>query len=145
MKKTLWTFFLAFIIGVFLSSFTIFSLKNKFGLSDNKNMVTAFQIGVYKSKENAEVMTNKYPGSISVKDGDYYRVYVGVAKDQNCLAILESYFLSQNINVYPKEIEVTHKFFKEIDVYEKEINKNDVNIYEKTNQEMMKKLKVEIL
>lgn len=145
MKKTLITILIAFLCGIVLSGFTIYSLKDKFGLLEDKNMVTAFQIGVYKSIENAEEMVSKYPGAISVKDGEYYRVYVGVAKNDNCSEILATYFLNQNISVYQRKIEVTKKFLNEINLYEKEINKSDINVYERTNQEMMKKLKGEIL
>lgn len=145
MKKTFLTILIAFMIGVSLSAWTIFSLKEKFGMDENKNVVTAFQIGVYKTKENADKMVAQHPGAIEVQDGEYYRVYVGVAKNQNCYEILEAHFLNQNMNVYPKEIEVTKTFLSEINLYESQINPNDVDVYEKTNREMMKKLKGEIL
>lgn len=145
MKKTIKTIFLAFLCGVLLSVGAIYYLGNKFSLINQQNTVTAFQIGVYKSKENAEKVKERYPGSISVQDGDYYRVYVGVAKDKNCEILLESYFLNQNMNVYPKIVEVTKEFSNELYVYENSISKDNIEVYEKVNQEMLKKLESELL
>ena len=143
MKKTLITILLAFGIGVSLTAFTIYSLKDKFLLLENKNTVTAFQVGVYKSKENADRALLEHPGAISVKDGEYYRVFVGVAKDKTYEKLLETFFLDRT--VYPKEIEVTKNFFQEINLWESQINQNDTMILERMNQEIMKKLEGEIL
>lgn len=145
MKKTVLTILIAFVIGASLSIITIYTMQNQFTLLENKNTVTAFQVGVYKSKENAEKIMMQYPGSISVQDGDYYRVYVGVAKDKTCEELLESYFLNQKVSVYPKEIEVTKTFYQEINLYESNISKDNIEVLEKMNQEMMKKLEGEIL
>ncbi len=145
MKKTLITILLAFGIGVSLTAFTIYSLKDKFLLLENKNTVTAFQVGVYKSKENADRALLEHPGAISVKDGEYYRVFVGVAKDKTYEKLLETFFLDRNVTVYPKEIEVTKNFFQEINLWESQINQNDTMILERMNQEIMKKLEGEIL
>ncbi len=135
----------AFFVGVCLSGISIFYLKDKFMIFDERNTVTAFQVGVFKSYENAKKTSENYPGSIAVFDGDYYRVYIGVAKDKDCEELLATYFLNQNINVYLKEIEVTQTFFQEINLVEKEIDKNDMEVFELMNQEMMKKLEGEIL
>lgn len=145
MKKTVLTILIAFVIGASLSIITIYTMQNQFTFLENKNTVTAFQVGVYKSKENAEKIMMQYPGSISVQDGDYYRVYVGVAKDKTCEELLESYFLNQKVSVYPKEIEVTKTFYQEINLYESNISKDNIEVLEKMNQEMMKKLEGEIL
>jgi len=145
MKKTFLTILIAFLLGAILSVFTVYSLKDQFLLLSDKNIVTAFQIGVYKSKENADQKVSEYPGALSVKDGDYYRVYVGVARDKTWEELLEKHFLNQNMEVYPKEIEVTKTFFQEIKLWESKITQEDSDILEKMNQEMMKKLEGEIL
>ncbi len=145
MKKTMRTILASMITGAVLSGITIYYLQEKFAVFDEKNMVTAYQIGVYKSKENADQVSALYPGAISVLDGDYYRVYVGVAKDKTCETLLESYFLNQNMNVYPKSVEVTNQFYKEISLYESNIDKENMQIFGKVNQEMLKKLAGEIL
>lgn len=145
MKKTMRTVLCAFFVGVMLSVITILDLQGKLSYFESKNVVTAFQVGVYKSKENAIKVQGQYPGSIFVFDGEYYRVYIGVAKDETCEKLLESYYLQQNLNVIPKEIEVTNQFFQEINQYEKQISKDDMELFEKMNQEMMKKLEGEIL
>lgn len=145
MKKTMKTIFCAFLVGVGLSFITVCELKGKLSYFENKNVVTAFQIGVYKSKENARKMQEQHPGSISVLDGEYYRVFIGVAKDKACEELLERYYFDKKLTVYPKEIEVTSQFFQEINRYEEQISKDDVELFEKMNLEIMKKLEGEIL
>ena len=145
MKKTLRTIIASMITGAILSGITIYYLQEKFAVFDEKNIVTAYQIGVYKTKDNADKASSLYPGSISVLDGDYYRVFVGVAKDKTCETLLENYFFNQNINVYPKSVEVTNQFYKEISLYESNIDKENMQVYEKVNQEILKKLAGEMI
>ncbi len=145
MKKMVKTILVAFALGATLSGFAIYYLQEKFELFSEKNTVTAFQVGVYKTKENAEKISKEYPDSILIQDGDYYRIYVGVAKDKNCEDLLENYFLKQNMNVYPKIIEVTKDYYNEIEFYEKNASKENEEVYKKLNGEMLKKLAGEIL
>lgn len=145
MKKTIKTILASFLIGALLSLLVIFKFQKQLPFLEEKNIVTVFQIGVYKSIENAQKKQEEYNNSIIIKDNDYYRVFIGVAEDKTCEKLLENYYLTQNINVYPKEIEVTKKFLEEIKNYEKKISKEDVSLMEKMNAEMMKKLEGEIL
>ena len=79
MKKTLIIIIIAFLLGASLSFITVFELKDHLNLFWDENLVTAFQIGVYKSKENASKIAEEYPNSITIQDVEYYLVYVGVA------------------------------------------------------------------
>lgn len=139
------TILVAFVLGATLSGVAIYSLQEKFELFSEKNTITAFQVGVYKTKENAEKISKQYPDSILIQDGEYYRIYVGVAKDKNCEDFLESYFVKQNMNVYPKQIEVTKDYYNEMEFYEKNASKENEEAYKKLNGEMLKKLAGEIL
>ncbi len=145
MKKTILTILFAFLLGSILSAFAIYELKDKLNFTLDDNTVTAFQVGVYKSLDNAQKSSENYPGSITIKDGDYYRVFIGVSKGDNWTASLESYYLSKNVNVYPKEIKVTSSFIKELSKYEPLITKTDTKIYDEINGEILKKMAGELL
>ena len=114
MKKTIFTICFAFLLGILLSCFAIYELKDKLNFSDSDNSVTAFQVGVYKSLENAQNASSKHPGSIIVEDGNYYRIYIGIAKGSDWENSLENYYQTKNVTVYPKESKVTSSFVKEL-------------------------------
>lgn len=145
MKKTILTICFAFFLGIILSCLTLYQLKDKLNFPDSDNSVTAFQVGVYKSLENAKVASTNHPGSIIVEDGDYYRIYIGIAKGSDWESSLESYYQSKNVTVYPKEIKVTSSFLKELSKYESIIPQTDSSIYDQLNSEILKKLAGEIL
>lgn len=145
MKKTVLTALFAFLLGIVLSALTVYNLKDKLNLISKDFKVTAFQIGVFKSIENAEKAKEKYPNALIVKEEEYYRVYVGVASGKDWENSLETYFLENNVNVYPKEIKVTHAFYEELNGYKKIFQNSDTSIYEKLNDEIMKKLQGEVL
>lgn len=145
MKKTILTIVFAFLLGSILSGLTLYELKDSLNFTDKDNIVTAFQVGVYKSLENAHLSSNNHPGSIMIQDGEYYRVFIGVAKGDDWEKSLEAYYLSQNVNVYPKEIKVTSSFIKELSKYESIITKMESPIYDQINGEILKKMEGEIL
>ncbi|MCI8394008.1 MAG: SPOR domain-containing protein [Bacilli bacterium] len=139
MKKTLIIIIIAFLLGASLSFITVFELKDHLNLFWDENLVTAFQIGVYKSKENASKIAEEYPNSITIQDGEYYRVYVGVAASDSWIESLETYFLDKKMNVFPKEVKVTSTFFQELNQYESLFEVTDTKTYEQLNGEILKK------
>ncbi|MCI8575311.1 MAG: hypothetical protein HFI09_02465 [Bacilli bacterium] len=145
MKKTILTVLFAFLLGGVLSGLAIYELKDKLNFTLDDNTVTAFQVGVYKSFENAQKASENHPGSITIKDGDYFRVFIGVAKGTDWTTSLESYYLSKNVVVYPKEVKVTSSFIKELSKYEPLITKTDSAIYDEINGEILKKMEGELL
>ena len=145
MKKTILTALFAFFLGITLSILTVYNLKDKLNLTNQPFSVTAFQVGVYKSKENADKIKEQYPSSIVVQDEDYYRVYVGVSAGDDWTHSLEKYFLENNVNVYPKEIQVTNTFYEELNQYKTLFSNSDASVYERLNGEIMKKIEGEIL
>jgi len=145
MKKTAISILIAFCLGASLSAWTIWKLKEKFSIGTEEEKVTAFQVGVYKSLDNANSTKDQYPGAIVLKDGEYYRVFVGVAASSNCEEALESYFLAKNVNVYPKELKVTTSYYQELSKYETLFLASDSSVYDRLNGEMLKKLEGEIL
>ncbi len=145
MKKTIITILFAFLLGCILSCLTIYELKDKLNFIVDDETVTAFQVGVYKSLENAQKTASNHPNAITVKDGDYYRVYIGIAKGQEWEKTLESYYQNKNVNVYPKEIKVTSSFMKEISKYESFMTQTDEGVLEEVNSKILKQLEGEIL
>lgn len=146
MKKTIITILCAFLLGGTLSLFTVYKLKDSFlNPEKNQNTVTAFQIGVYKSLDNAKLTMNKYPGSISLKDGEYYRVYLSVAVSKERETSLETFYNTQNITVYPKNLQVTKTFYEELSKLETVLEKTEEDVAQKLNAEIMKKLEGEVL
>jgi hypothetical protein len=145
MKKTILTIVFAFALGGVLSALAFYELKDKLNFNLDDNIVTAFQVGVYKSLDNAQKTSESHPGSITIKDGDYYRVFIGVAKGDDWTNSLESYYLSKNVSVYPKEVKVTSSFIKELRKYEPLITKTDSAIYDEINREILKKMEGELL
>lgn len=145
MKKTLITALFAFLLGITLSFLTVYNLKDKLKLSQHNFSVTAFQVGVYKSRENAEKIQEQYPNSLVVQENDYYRVYIGVSAGDDWTKSLEKYFLDQNVRVYPKEIQVTDSFYEQLNQYKTLFDNSDASVYERLNGEIMKQMEGEIL
>ena len=103
-------------------------------------------VGIFNTdtKENADKIKEQYPSSIVVQDEDYYRVYVGVSAGDDWTHSLEKYFLENNVNVYPKEIQVTNTFYEELNQYKTLFSNSDASVYERLNGEIMKKIEGEI-
>ena len=93
MKKTIIMIILAIGVGftfgfLFLKKFNTETITE---VSNIKSQVYAFQIGVYKNKDNAlnAATTNK---GIVILDNDIYRVYIAILKDETLIANLKDYY-----------------------------------------------------
>ena len=141
MKKTIITIILATIIGFTFGLFFLKKLNTETitEVSNIKSQVYAFQIGVYKNKDNAirEANTNK---RILILDNDIYRVYVALLKDQVLINNLKSYYDSIGVNYYLKAINVSSKTDNIIDNYETLINYCDSINYSIILDSMLKEI-----
>ena len=86
MKKILITIFISLIVG---SSFAFIIYKNinkevSIAVS-NDNVITYFQVGVFKDETNANNYMQKYNSSIIIKDKEYYRVIIAIAKNESSI------------------------------------------------------------
>lgn len=141
MKKTVISIFLAIIVGF---TFGFFFLK-KFNtdtiteVSNIKSQVYAFQIGVYKNKDNALNSASTNSG-IVIFDNDIYRVYTAILKDQTLIDNLKDYYNSIGLNYYLKAINVSSKTSSIIDNYESLLKSCNSSNYSLILDSMLKEI-----
>lgn len=130
MKKTIISIFLAMIVGFTFGFFFLkkFNTETITEVSNIKSQVYAFQIGVYKNKDNALNAANTNKG-IVILDNDIYRVYIAILKDQTLIDNLKSYYSSIGLNYYLKAINVSSKTSSIIDNYESLLKSCDNSNY----------------
>ena len=141
MKKTIIMIILAIGVGftfgfLFLKKFNTETITE---VSNIKSQVYAFQIGVYKNKDNALNAANTNKG-IVVLDNDIYRVYIAILKDETIIDNLKDYYDSLGINYYLKAINVSSKTNNIIDNYESLLNNCDSSNYNMVLDSMLKEI-----
>ena len=141
MKKTIIMIILAIGVGftfgfLFLKKFNAETITE---VSNIKSQVYAFQIGVYKNKDNALNAANTNKG-ILVLDNDIYRVYIAILKDETLIDNLKDYYDSLGINYYLKAINVSSKTNNIIDNYESLLNNCDSSNYNMVLDSMLKEI-----
>lgn len=141
MKKTILTIVLAILIGFTFGFFFLkkFTPKTITEVSNIKSQVYAFQIGVYKNKDNAikNATTNN---SIVVEDNNLYRVYIALLKDQTLIDNLKKYYDSIGLNYYLKAINVSYNTENIINNYELLLNNCDSSNYDMILSSMLKEI-----
>lgn len=141
MKKTILTIVLAILIGFTFGFFFLkkFTPKTITEVSNIKSQVYAFQIGVYKNKDNAtkNATTNN---SIIVEDNNLYRVYIALLKDQTLINNLKKYYDSIGLNYYLKAINVSYNTENIINNYELLLNNCDSSNYDMILSSMLKEI-----
>ena len=141
MKKTILTIVLAILIGFTFGFFFLkkFTPKTITEVSNIKSQVYAFQIGVYKNKDNAtkNATTNN---SIVVEDNNLYRVYIALLKDQTLIDNLKKYYESIGLNYYLKAINVSYNTENIINNYELLLNNCDSSNYDMILSSMLKEI-----
>lgn len=141
MKKTILTIVLAILIGFIFGFFFLkkFTPKTITEVSNIKSQVYAFQIGVYKNKDNAtkNATTNN---SIVVEDNNLYRVYIALLKDQTLIDNLKKYYDSIGLNYYLKAINVSDNTENIINNYELLLNNCDSSNYDMILSSMLKEI-----
>lgn len=105
--------FLPYIFSLLVGSvfgYLIFNSKivNTKLLNDGIN-ATAFQLGVFTSKDSAEEYLKKYPESIIMQDNDVFRVYYSILTNQKVINKMEKYLLKNKIFFYKKDITLVDK------------------------------------
>ena len=141
MKKTILTIVLGILIGCTFGFFFLkkFTPKTITEVSNIKSQVYAFQIGVYKNKDNAtkNATTNN---SIVVEDNNLYRVYIALLKDQTLIDNLKKYYDSIGLNYYLKAINVSYNTENIINNYELLLNNCDSSNYDMILSSMLKEI-----
>lgn len=121
MKKTLKIVFFSSLLGVVLAGLFFFNIKDK-AEAKNKPVLYAFQVGVFKSLENATSYKTRFPLGIVLQDGEYYRVYIGITVDNK--ELLSKVFDRENYNYYIKELETTGEILTEIQKFDELLAKS---------------------
>lgn len=122
MKKTLKIVFFSSLLGVVLAGLFFFNIKDK-AEAKNKPILYAFQVGVFKNKENANNYRNRFSLGKVVYDGEYYRIYIGVTVANK--EMLASIFDRENYSYYIKELETTETVLNEIKKYDELLVKSN--------------------
>ena len=102
MKKFLKIILISSLIGTMLAAMFFFNIKDK-AEAKNKTILYAFQVGVFKSLENADNFKTRFEASKIYKDNEYYRVFVGVTINNK--EMLESIFNNLGYDYYIKELD----------------------------------------
>ena len=128
MKKYLYTFLLAIIIGFFLAHFSINQYKNYEGIkvSTQGENLYFIQYGVFSSKQSMEENTISLQNYVyNVADNLYY-VYVGITrKEENANKII-NYYKNKGVETILKKYIITNKeFLSNIENYDKVLNNTD--------------------
>lgn len=141
MKKTILTIVFAILIGFTFGFFFLkkFTPKTITEVSNIKSQVYAFQIGVYKNKDNA-TKNATINNSIVVEDNNLYRVYIALLKDQTLIDNLKKYYDSIGLNYYLKAINVSNNTENIINNYELLLNNCDSSNYDMILSSMLKEI-----
>lgn len=141
MKKTLMMIILAVIVGFSFGYLFLRKFNNEVitEVSSIKSQCYAFQVGVYRNKENAIKAAQDNKG-IVVLDNDLYRVYIALLKDEGLIDRLKSYYDTKNVNYYLKAINISNKTSSILDNYEIILKKTDADNYEAIIENMLKEV-----
>ncbi len=141
MKKTLMMIILAVIVGFSFGYLFLRKFNNEVitEVSSIKSQCYAFQIGVYRNKENALKAANDGRG-IVILDNDFYRVYIALLKDENLIESLKSYYDTKNVNYYLKAIDISDKTSSILDNYEIILKRTSIDNYEAIIENMLKEV-----
>lgn len=141
MKKTLIMIILAVIVGFSFGYLFLRKFNNEVitEVSSIKSQCYAFQIGVYRNKENALKAANDSRG-IVILDNDFYRVYIALLKDENLIESLKSYYDTKNVNYYLKAIYISDKTSSILDNYEIILKRTSIDNYEAIIENMLKEV-----
>lgn len=133
--KYLKVILLSILIGSVLSLIFLLDLKKKI---DNSEVVYAFQVGVFKTKENAIMYQKEFESSITYYDNEYYRVFIAVTNNIKVKEKLMNYFDKNNIKYFIKEYSFKKKIY-EFDKYNEILIKTDSSkVVYKVNNEMLR-------
>ncbi len=108
----------SFLIGGILAIGFFFSVKETPSALE-KNMVYAYQVGVYASLDNAVNAMARYPVVHKYQDNGLYRLFIGVTSNNE--ELLSNYFA--NYEIYKKPLVVSDQVYQDIQKYD-ELLKN---------------------
>lgn len=126
MKKYLFTFLIALVIGFFLSTFFLKQYDSFEGIkvSGTGEELYFIQYGVFSSLDSLEENTISLQNYVYNNQGDLYYVYVGITKlEENAEKIVE-FYKKLGYDVIVKKFQITNKNFLNLLVNYDEVLKN---------------------
>ena len=126
MKKYLFTFLIALIIGFFLSNFFLQQYDDFDGIkvSGTGESLYFIQYGVFSSLESLEEKTISLQNYVYNKQDNLYYVYVGITKEKDNAEKIVNYYKKLGYDAIIKEFEITNQKFLDLLVNYDEILKN---------------------
>ena len=126
MKKYLFTFLSAIIIGFFLANFFLKQYDDFDGIkvSGTGETIYFIQYGVFSSLESLEENTVTLQNYIYNKQDNLYYVYVGITKLKENAEKIINHYKTIGYDLIIKEFEITNKDFLELLINYDEILKN---------------------
>ena len=126
MKKYLFTFLSAIIIGFFLANFFLKQYDDFDGIkvSGTGETIYFIQYGVFSSLESLEENTVALQNYIYNKQDNLYHVYVGITKLEENTKKIINHYKNLGYDLIIKEFEITDKEFLELLINYDEILKN---------------------
>ena len=111
--------------GVFAYFFYKDISKEVIALTNKNYEVNLFQVGVFKSQDNALNYQDNFASSIIYEDGDYYRVLVGIAYHEENKVKLEAFLTNKGVDYYIKKVKMNEEFIRSLENYETVMLKTD--------------------
>lgn len=126
MKKYLKILGVSIIFGGLLAYLFYYDINKEVrAISKKEEVVTLFQVGVFKDYNNAAFFSKTFPSSLIYKDNDYYRVIIAISYHEETKLKLESIYQNSEIEYYEKEIRINKDFIEKISNYESIILKSN--------------------
>ena len=137
MKKKIITILVSLFLGGSMGFLTI----HKFNFENTTYKFSAFQLGVYKSYDNALEKAKTANGAIIISKENGYEVIGAIAHSDASKAKLKELLVKDNLEYYQKDIILNEKVKETVDEYELLINAtDDYVVLEKLNEQLLKNI-----
>lgn len=113
MKKYLFPFFLALLLGLFMSCFFLGQYNSDGNIIISKKLEQIYYIneGVYTSLDDMQKKMLEFENYIYSKEGDVYYTYVGITKNKENAEKIKTYFKSKGYETKILEKNVSNEGF----------------------------------
>ena len=140
--KSLYTILISVITSILIGTLfmDVSSTEEQEVISTNQEIV-AFQIGAYKTLENATKISDLYDG-IVIKEEEHFTVYVAILSNQINIDRMINHLNELNVYYFLKKIETPYLYKDELYKYEELMKKTTSDVaYLKLIQQSLKKYK----
>lgn len=138
MKQNIKIFLIALVLGGIATYLVCYKFDIPIVSNALDSKVTYFYVGSYNNIEEANSKKSKYPSSILYEEDGIYRIIIGVYSKEDCMELMESFFIDQGITFRKKEIKISSEYLKLSSNYELLITTSDKTYYENLNASILK-------